>query len=130
MRFLRALKAKFLAANPISGAVALYLFAILSDYASTLFAQRIPGVFETNVFMRNENLQLVLHKAIVVDGLLLGLIIVACFSLKGIFDLLRPRLGEVVVSLVFLALAVHRIWDAVIPNVLIGLNFFVGDSHL
>jgi hypothetical protein len=138
MQIFQAIKAdskliytKLRSLHSITISILFYLFAVVSDYASTKFVEHrhIPDVIETNQFARDKNMHIVLHKAIVIDMLVLVVLIITAFCIYEAVRRWNTVLADIIISGGFVYLAFDRLYNAVIPNVLFGLRFFVPNPN-
>ena len=123
--------AKLRSLHPITISILFYLFAVVSDYLSTKFVEHrhIPDVIETNQFARDKNMNLVIHKAMVIDSLILVILIITAFCVYQAIKRWNVIIADIAVSSGFIYLAFDRLYNAVLPNVLFGLRFFVPNPN-
>jgi hypothetical protein len=108
--------------SPIPGSLILYILAMLGDWASSFACIKYPSLYETNPFTRNEALQFVLSKAVVVDGVYFVALSLVAWLVYSLVKQYNTRLGRVAVAAFYGFFAVDRILNAVVPNILLILK--------
>jgi len=113
----------------VASSVVFYLFVAACDWCSTLFAQyRDPHAAESNPFVRDTNMHLVLHKAFTVDFLYLIVLTLGAVMLWKICSVWSLKLADCAVAILFAYTAYERL-GAVFNNILFGLRFYVADPN-
>ena len=115
--------------NPWSLALSFYLFVILNDWTSSIIAAHstVPGLHESNPFVRDASLHFVLWKGLVVDSIfLIPIAIAAYLAYYGLRKWNEP-IARIASAGVFVYFSFDRLVEAVIPNYLYVLHLHVED---
>jgi len=120
---MKTLLKKLAELNPIPAALGLYFLAMLGDWGSSLANNSNSGTFETNPFVRNEAMKFVLSKGMAADGIYLVALSLCAYLIYSCAKNYSKQLGRLLASVPFGLLALDRIFNAVIPNILLYIKF-------
>lgn len=114
----------------VRGPMALYLVAVLLDWASSIAVWITKsGAHESNQFARNAAYNFVLRKGFVIDVLQFVMFaVIAYYGARAIAHW-NVKLSVVATAGWFLYFAADRLVSAVLPNILYAMHFYVADPQ-
>jgi hypothetical protein len=112
-------------------ALGFYFFVVLNDWVSSIIAAHssVPGLHETNGFVRDAALHFVLWKGFVVDGIYFVAISIAAYLAYHCLCKWNEPLARIASAGVFIYFSFDRFVEAVIPNYLYVMHLHVDDPR-
>jgi len=127
-KYWELLKADYRAHKALFLGVGSYWFVAINDYISSLVTNSMPGIIETNPYMRDTALHFVLWKGFFVDSCFFTAFMAAAMLGKWAIDEYNEKLANAVAAGILIYIAADRFILAVIPNWFIRFHLEVSDT--